>query len=228
VAVLKLIGGPGSLTLLGVLLLVGLALMKLLPRRQLFLRGWLGGVITLYIALALPGVANAIVRELPPVPVSSPAALRGLDTLIVLDGDNRRGRVSEARTAYEAIGACEVWVFGDAWMVNALFEAGVPADAIRFGGNPPTTLDQMRRVQSFVAAGHHAALVASRLQMPRIAALAAALGVHLPLLSGAIDSEPPTAGARRFVPSYVALRTSRDAIYELAALAYYRNRGWIG
>jgi hypothetical protein len=29
------------------------------------------------------------------------------------------------------------------------------------------------------------------------------------------------------VPTYIALRVSRDALYEHAALAYYRSRGWI-
>ena len=30
-----------------------------------------------------------------------------------------------------------------------------------------------------------------------------------------------------WVPSYSALRVSRDALYELAALEYYERRGWI-
>jgi hypothetical protein len=31
----------------------------------------------------------------------------------------------------------------------------------------------------------------------------------------------------QFLPTYASLLVSRDALYEYAALAYYRWRGWI-
>jgi hypothetical protein len=64
--------------------------------------------------------------------------------------------------------------------------------------------------------------------MPRVAALAQTAGLELDLLASPVDQEPPTEGVWRLVPTYLALRVSRDAIYEHAALAYYRWRGWIG
>jgi hypothetical protein len=63
--------------------------------------------------------------------------------------------------------------------------------------------------------------------MPRIRALTATRGLDLTLLSSPLDDEPAMEGWGRFRPSYVALRTSRDAIYEHVALVYYRWRGWI-
>jgi hypothetical protein len=63
--------------------------------------------------------------------------------------------------------------------------------------------------------------------MPRIAALARSAGVAPLLLPSPIDDEPPAVGVWRFVPTYIGLRTSRDAMYEHAALVYYRNKGWI-
>ena len=47
------------------------------------------------------------------------------------------------------------------------------------------------------------------------------------LIVSPIDTEPATSGWRLVVPTYYALRVSRDAIYEHAALALYTWRGWI-
>jgi uncharacterized SAM-binding protein YcdF (DUF218 family) len=70
-------------------------------------------------------------------------------------------------------------------------------------------------------------VIASRLQMPRVAALAHSEGLDVTLIPSPTDTEPPTAGFRVFVPSYTALGVSRDALYEHAALAYYRWRDWV-
>jgi len=145
----------------------------------------------------------------------------------VLDGDNRRGRVREARLVYDVARPAEVWVFGDAWMLDPLLQSGIPYDRIKFGGDTANTRDQMARVKMFADRHRRAAVIASRLQMPRIAALATSLDLTVPLIESPIDEEPPTTGVARFVPSYIALRTSRDAIYERAALRYYAWRGWI-
>jgi hypothetical protein len=60
-----------------------------------------------------------------------------------------------------------------------------------------------------------------------MAALIRSRNCPVALLPSAVDAEPPTAGTDRFVPSYLALRLSRDAIYEHAALVYYRSRRFI-
>jgi hypothetical protein len=73
----------------------------------------------------------------------------------------------------------------------------------------------------------HTAVIASRLQAARVDALIRTARLPVTLLSSPVDEEPPVSGAARFVPSYIALRMSRDAIYEHAALVYYRWRGWI-
>ena len=70
-------------------------------------------------------------------------------------------------------------------------------------------------------------MVASELQMPRVAALVRAQRLTVLLAPSPIDSEPPKAGWTSFVPRYSGLRLTRDALYERAALAYYSRQGWI-
>jgi hypothetical protein len=47
------------------------------------------------------------------------------------------------------------------------------------------------------------------------------------LLPSPVDHEPAHQGWKLWLPSFAALRVSREALYELAALEYYRLRGWI-
>jgi hypothetical protein len=123
-----------------------------------------------------------------------------------------------------------VWVLGQHWMLSRLVACGIDEDRLRHDLHVGTTLDQIDWVARFIRdqPGARVAVVASRLQMPRVRGLAAARGLDLALLSSPLDDEPATEGWGRFRPSYVALRTSRDAIYEHVALVYYRWRGWIG
>ena len=72
-----------------------------------------------------------------------------------------------------------------------------------------------------------AALIASRLQMPRVIELARSYGVHVLFLSSPLDHNVVASGVWTAIPSYGALEVSRDALYERAALSYYRSRGWI-
>ena len=192
-------------------------------------RAWLGLVFVAHAILALPVVANTIAGGLPPVAMSDPAALRNLDTLFVLDGDNRRGRVRSAAQAASASPAAVIVILGgDDWLPVALAEAGVPPTRISHDHQPADTRQQMVAVQRMAAqTPGHTALVASRLQMPRVAGLVRNAGLSCALVASPIDTEPATSGWRLFVPSYYALRVSRDAIYEHAALAYYAREGWI-
>jgi hypothetical protein len=122
-----------------------------------------------------------------------------------------------------------VSVLGEQWVVDALVEAGLPRARIAHDRTTLTTRAQMAAVGAMQAArpGVTLAVVASRLQMARVAALAGAAGLDPVLLPSAVDDEPPSTGRRRFVPAYIALRVSRDALYEHVALAYYQWRGWI-
>ena len=49
----------------------------------------------------------------------------------------------------------------------------------------------------------------------------------LEFLPSPVDVEPNGEGIDGWTPKYVALRMSRDAIYEHAAMAYYRWKGVI-
>ena len=99
---------------------------------------------------------------------------------------------------------------------------------LRLETDATTTREQIAQLARIVEAGPgRPALVASRLQMARVAALVRVAGLEVTLISSPIDDEPPTSGLQRFVPMYIALRVSRDALYEHVALAYYAWRGWI-
>ena len=196
-------------------------------RRRRVGRNWIIGVVGLYVLLSMPVMANAIARSLPTVPANDPRAWRRIDTLVVLDGDNRWGRVRQAGLVYGIAQPSEVWDIGNGWMLDPLQQAGIPYERIKHDGSTSNTREQMARVRRFVTEDHrNIGIIASRLQMPRVAALAAAVTLNAPLIVSPIDDEPPTTGVRQFVPAYIALRVSRDAIYELVALPYYRKRGW--
>lgn len=227
--VLKTIGPPGSIPFIIFCVLIGIVLAYVWPRSRRLSRAWLGLVFVAHTILALPVVANTIAGGLPPVAMSDPAALRNLDTLFVLDGDNRRGRVRSAAQAASASPAAVIVILGgDDWLPDALAEAGVPPTRTSHDHQPADTRQQMAAVQRMAAqTPGRTALVASRLQMPRVAGLVRNAGLSCALVASPIDTEPATSGWRRFVPSYYALRVSRDAIYEHAALAYYARKGWI-
>ena len=70
-------------------------------------------------------------------------------------------------------------------------------------------------------------LIASSLSMPRVGALAATTGVPVVLAPSPLDEPPVSGGFRLGIPSYRALRLTRDALYEHLALAYYRRSRWI-
>jgi hypothetical protein len=223
----KTIDAPGSIPFLLICIALGIAFRFLWPGHRRIAHAWLTLVLVGYLGLGLPLVATSISDGLPPVRKTS--GLGVLDTLVIFDGDNRRGRVREATAAYVAGRPAEVWVLGDIWVVEALGDAGIAPDAIRQDAATPTTRHQIGWVRSFRDAHptHRIAIVASRVQAPRVEALLESAGLDVVLLPSPIDIEPPTSGARLFVPMYSALRVSRDALYEHVALAYYRHQGWI-
>jgi uncharacterized SAM-binding protein YcdF (DUF218 family) len=232
VDVLKALGSSVSpLSVLLVLLLAGMALF-VWPRTRRFATRWLLWVTGIHIVFGLPVVATALASRLPAVSTPAPAtAPRSATTLVVFDGDNRRGRLAETLRWLDdtGTGGAPVWILGDRWLVDQLVAAGHERSRFRHETGTGTTREQMDWVARFVGdhRGAVPAVVVSRLQAPRVAALAEAAGIQVALVRSAVDREPPTAGWRVWVPSYIALRTSRDAIYEHAALVYYRWKGWI-
>jgi hypothetical protein len=207
-------------------LVSGLATIYLVPRSRVLGLSWMIVVAIGYVGLSLPWTANALANGLPR---STPSdSWRPLDTEIVLAGDNRVGRVRQAEEVFSSAAPSGVWVLGDAQFLDSVVENGIPRARIKPVFGTRTTRDQMMRVRSLVAAGRlgRTAIIASRLQMPRVAALARALNLDVVLIGSPVDAEPPTAGPWDLVPSYDALRVSEDTLYEHAALAYYSWRGW--
>ena len=225
-ALVKQAASPGSVGF--AILCAGLwAVLVLLDRQRI--ASWVLAVsASFYLVLALPSTASLLVRNLPPFGIIQPGGGR-TDTLIVFDGDNRVGRSRASMSAYAAMRPGSVIVVGEPWLVDALVAAGLPADKIMNDESPATTREQVdwmkRRDLSHPA--ERTAVVASCLQMPRVAGLIEAAGLRVELLPSPVDDLPIFKGPRRFVPSYLALRLGRDAIYEHAALAFYRWRGWI-
>ena len=195
------------------------------PRNRRLAFSWLSALTAGYIVLALPLTAKAISNRLPEF--HSAVISKPVDTVVVLDGDNRRGRVLEAAKVDVAAAPNRVWVLGNDWMVEPLIQTGVAPARISHDESA-TTRDQMAWIKQLLERQNgRTVVIASRLQAPRIAALASTNHLALSVIASPIDTEPPTAGIGLVWPTYVALRVSRDAIYEHAALVYYRWRGWI-
>jgi len=218
---------PGSVGFLIVAGVVWLMVRFAWPRSRRLGNIWVLAVTLTYTILSVPWVANQIADRL--MPAQPPVFSGALDTLIVFDGDNRIGRVREARRIYDIARPQAIDIVGEPWLVSALRRSGVPRDRIRQEAGPSTTREQIAWVQRTIepAAAPRTGLIASRLQMPRVAALTKAAGLALVLLPAAADAEPPSHGIWRYIPTYTALRISRDALYEHAALAYYEWRRWI-
>lgn len=226
--VLKFVSAPGSLTLLALCLLVGVTFLYVWPKSRRLAKRWLLGVSGVYLVLGLPVTANSIVNSLPALP-RDPREDEPGHTLILFDGDNRRGRLETTLQALSADRPGKLWVLGDEWLVEGLIRGGYPRNTFGHDSECPNTRAQVDWVRSYAARhpGTGLTVIASRLQMPRIAALFDTAGLPVRFLASPIDVEPPTRGWRTLVPSYYALRASRDALYEHAALRYYRWQGWI-
>jgi uncharacterized SAM-binding protein YcdF (DUF218 family) len=226
--IVKQIGPPGSIGFLVICLFIGVLLAFVWPKSRRLAKSWLLWISGVYLVLGLPVVANAIVNALPPVTpiLDDPGETR---TLIVFDGDNRRGRLEETLRFLRAHPGVSFWVLGEEWLVEELIRAGYPRRSFGQEKQSRNTREQMAWVERFVLANPEArpAIIASVVQMPRVEALARAAGLHVALVTSPLDDQPERSGWRRFVPAYAALRASRDAIYEHAALAYYRRQGWI-
>jgi uncharacterized SAM-binding protein YcdF (DUF218 family) len=172
-------------------------------------------------------VATSIASSLPAYALAPPEDPTRV--LVVLDGDNRRGRLRETLRLLRRDNPETVWIVGDVWFLDELELEGFPRDRFRHETSRANTREQLEWTAWFIAEhpGSRPTLVASRLQAPRVAALAEANGLGIGLVASPIDDEPPSMGWRAWVPSYIGFRTSRDAIYEHLALWHYRRQGWI-
>src|SRR5262249_8118034 len=130
-------------------------------------------LFAIYIVMALPPVASRIAAALPAVPSPDDLDRWRLDLLITLAGDNADGRVNQTARAYSAAVPQVVWVLGPDWFVTRLVAAGLPAASMRQNAQPSTTRSQMQAVAELVAHDRSARIgvVASKLQMPRVASL---------------------------------------------------------
>jgi hypothetical protein len=226
--ILKRIGGPGSLgfLLFGVAATAALACVG--PRARRWAWRWLTALATTYFFLSLPIVASALAAYAPASWSALHATRPGVERLIIIDGDNRSGRAREAAAWYRAsTPPPDVLVSGSMFMVQPLVEAGIPAGRFRLDDTAQTTRAQVSWMRD-LPRGPRTVVIASRLQVPRLAALMARAGLgDMTLVAARVDREPRTRGPRRFLPSWSALMVSRDACYERLALLYYRWRGWI-
>lgn len=228
-SIFKLIGGPGSLGFLLLCILTGLALLVAWPRKAKLGSWWLLGVGLVHFVLASPWMANALVNFLPQYAPPLPSSWHPLDTLVVLSGDNDNGRVGAARRVFRETRPSAVYLLADIPFYDDILLAGIPRDRVHLEASGGTTRDQLAQlthIASEPSAGR-VAVIASRLQAPRVAALIRAAGLSAPLIPSPTDVQPPTNGVWQFLPTYGSMLLSRDAIYEHLALAYYRRRGWI-
>ena len=212
-SLLKAIGTPGSIGFLGVCCAAGLVLGALGPRSRRVARAWLLLVYVSYAAGGIPRVAYAVARGLPAYPPLPIEAVHERGMLIVLGGDNAVGRVREAQRLLTAMPLATVIVSGSPWIFDALVASRFPRERIRFDGHSANTLEQIMRLAPLIRqAAPHGVIVASRLQMPRVAALARVHGLDVRLAPSPLDTEPPEDGLGSFVPRYTALRLTRDAL----------------
>lgn len=227
--ILKALGPPGSIRFLLIGFAIGAAIVwRLTTRRRTFAAIWFALLGGGYAAMSLPIVAAALTASLPPVAVASPAQIRSVRTLFLLDGDNRVGRLATARDLVVQNKPDLVFLVGRQSTAAHLIFTGEPRERIVTdveSGNTQAQLKYVERQLQKPVPGP-SGLIASALQMPRISGLLARDGVQILLIPSPVDAPVHADGLRRFLPSLDALAISREAIYEHAALIYFSFRGW--
>jgi len=161
--------------------------------------------------------------------INSQREVAPVGALMVFDGDNRVGRVREALRVWSAVHPERMIASGSQWLFDRLSAEGVPRERLVHEHTSVNKRGQVDYVKQYVKAqpAIRIGVIASRLQMPRIMALAKRAHLTLAFFPSSVDNEPVREGPLLFLPTYAALRVSRDALYERAALAYYRRQGWI-
>jgi hypothetical protein len=223
--VLKTIGPPGSLGFLLLAVAVGLFIRYLWPRSRRLGHAWLIAVVSGYLVLGWPPAAQAILGGLPAPAAAAVENLEALDVLVVFDGDNRRGRVRAVEQIAAAASHPTIHVVGSRLILREM--PGILRERTTHH-HAATTRDQIEWVRHLArrSPATRIGIVVSRIQAPRTSALTAREVPGVRIIASPLDAELPTTGLTRFLPSYAALCVSRDALYEHAALSYYRWRGW--
>ncbi len=230
IAASKQIGGPGSLGFLALCVAVGLMIGVVGRRGRRVAKVWLLLVFATYLVAALPFVSHVMADRLPPyAPVWKPDGAGDTDVLVVLSGDNALGRARETRRVLDAIKPRCVLVSGAPWFVRMIVEAGVARDELITDDTTTTTREQVAKLPAWAkqCGAQRVVLIASTLSMPRLAALVRGAEIPVVLVPSPLDEPPVTSGIRLALPSYRALRLTREALYEHVALAYYRRSHWI-
>jgi hypothetical protein len=223
--ILKAIGPPGSLRFLLLGLAVGLALSYLWPRRRRLGLAWLMAMLAGYLLLSWPPVAQGLVGGLPAVVPTALERVGPLDVLVVFDGDNRRGRVRAVDAVIATSSPASVHVVGSRLILNDMPDGLLE----RASHHPATnTREQVQWLQRLAdrQRPERIGVVVSRIQAPRTSALIVKAVPGVRVIAAPLDAEVTATGLGRILPSYAALCVSRDALYEHAALLYYRWRGW--
>ncbi len=222
----KFIGGPGSTGFFVFALAIGGLVAWRRPRWRLTAAAAAAALAVGYFVLALPVTAVAIINALPLLSAPEAKKLSRIQTLIVFDGDNRSGRRQQTSHVLDHSTPGEVHLLGSEALLTDLHAMVRPSIPVHFDRSPWTTAAQIEIVRDIAARAPPMTIgiIASRIQMPRISAILNRTDIAVILVPSPLDREPESSHAM-LMPSRVALAASRDALYEHAALVYYRWRG---
>ena len=152
ISALKPIGGPGSVGFFILCVVLALAIRFFGKAGRRLSRVWLITLVVGYLVLSLPITANYLADRLTSYrPLADLSQLQGVDTLVVLDGDNRRGRVREAKRVFDSAQPRRVIVSGNTWLVDAVIEAGIPADRVAHESRARNTWEQIEALRGLAA-----------------------------------------------------------------------------
>lgn len=226
---IKFIGGPGSSGFFIAVALTIVIALRCWPARRRWAIAAFAMLVTFYGVLALPPVGIGLVDALPESPEPSGEAIRNIRALVVFDGDNRLGRQRRTHQVLRQASPQVVWILGPEHLVADARVALVPPTRLHQDATTWNTAAQVERVKHVAAEWPPmtTAVIASRIQMPRIAALFDAAGLAVLLVPSGLDRAVAVSGPDSLLPSFAALAASREAIYEHAALGWYRWRGVI-
>ena len=227
---LKSIGGPGSAGFFLVIAAIALVLVAASRRTRRAGRLLLLLLGAVYFFLSLPVVGDLIADDTRPFDATRAAELGPIEDIFVFDGDSYESRAALTADLDRAMKIRNVWILGYVTLRDALVAAGVTDGHLRWGyTDDSTTYGQVVRMRKLME--HYkiarAVAVTSRIQATRIRGLIEQAGLDAVVVASPMDHESGTAGAWRFVPSRAGLALSRDALYERAALLYYRWKGRI-